>query len=418
MEIKQPEIVSQTTATKPPKPKRRYKLFIFLIIVILAGSGYFYYQFSTQEQRLTDIKTVNENLISENGNLRAFVFGSCQLNAFSKDYFFADGQDCAYFFPELTGGAEENISVEGSLIDFVNVFYVDKNNEDLKNEIWLLQDYSEGKTVTAKADQNSVFDELKKVSANQQVAKYLKDYNLSLEQTSATLFTLKKDNKEQVEITYLKASNILQAKFISTKKILRLDNFSGIKSRAQYTLEEFSDFDYEKAFAALDKSKLDVEGLENYLILGKNEKNVDTIILATVNNAKKQITLVSVPRDLWVNAKKINSFYYFYGMSGFIRELEKLLGVKIKNYILIDMDAFPEVVDKVGGIDYTFREPLIDPTYRTVDKGVEGTLYFPKGTTHLNGIQALRVSRTRHTSSDFARADRQQQVLKALASEN
>ena len=229
----------------------------------------------------------------------------------------------------------------------------------------------------------NVRDELKKVSANEQVTKYLKDYGLILEQTSATLFTLKKDNKTQIEITYVKKSNQLQAKFLANQKILRLDNFSGVKSRAEYTLEEFSDFDYEKAFAALDKSKLDVEGLENYLILGKNEKNVDTIILASVNNAKKQITLVSVPRDLWVNAKKINSFYYFYGMSGFIKELEKILGVKIKNYILIDMDAFPEVVDKVGGIDYTFTAPLIDPTYRTVDNGVEGTLYFPKGTTHL-----------------------------------
>src|SRR5690606_29994346 len=82
--------------------------------------------------------------------------------------------------------------------------------------------------------------------------------------------------------------------------------------------------------------------------------------------------------------------------------------------MLVDMYAFIDVVDYLGGIDVTLDEPLIDPTYKTYDNGQWGTLYYAAGTHHLNGKQALRVARSRHTSSDFSRAERQHQVLEAF----
>ena len=48
------------------------------------------------------------------------------------------------------------------------------------------------------------------------------------------------------------------------------------------------------------------------------------------------------------------------------------------------------------------------------DNGVWSTLYYRAGDYHLGGKEALRLARTRHTSSDFARAERQQMILKAL----
>jgi anionic cell wall polymer biosynthesis LytR-Cps2A-Psr (LCP) family protein len=78
------------------------------------------------------------------------------------------------------------------------------------------------------------------------------------------------------------------------------------------------------------------------------------------------------------------------------------------------MYAFIEVIDIVGGVDVHLDQPVIDPTYKTFDGGKWGTLYYRAGDYHLTGKQALRLARTRHTSSDFARAERQQMILQSL----
>ena len=49
-----------------------------------------------------------------------------------------------------------------------------------------------------------------------------------------------------------------------------------------------------------------------------------------------------------------------------------------------------------------------------VDNGVEGTLNYPAGDYHFSGVQALRVARSRHTSTDFDRAARQQIILEGI----
>jgi polyisoprenyl-teichoic acid--peptidoglycan teichoic acid transferase len=80
----------------------------------------------------------------------------------------------------------------------------------------------------------------------------------------------------------------------------------------------------------------------------------------------------------------------------------------------VDMYAFIEIVDILGGIDVTLDEPLVDPTYRVRENGQWGTLYYETGTHHLGGVAALRLARSRHTSNDFERALRQQKILAAL----
>jgi polyisoprenyl-teichoic acid--peptidoglycan teichoic acid transferase len=138
------------------------------------------------------------------------------------------------------------------------------------------------------------------------------------------------------------------------------------------------------------------------------------MIFANVNPAKRKITLVSIPRDLYYNNRKINSIYFFYGMEELKRALSFVTGYKIDKFVLIDMYAFIDVIDLIGGIDVHLDSPVIDPTYKTLDGGVWGTLYYRAGDHHLSGKQALRLARTRHTSSDFARAERQQMILEAL----
>ncbi len=150
------------------------------------------------------------------------------------------------------------------------------------------------------------------------------------------------------------------------------------------------------------------------LIAGRNGNLVDTMIFAHVNETRGTVRMVSVPRDLHYNGRKINSLAFYYGMDELVKALSQISGYQLDKYILIDLEAFIEVIDLIGGIEVTLEKALIDPTYRTVDNGVEGTLHYEPGTYHLGGVEALRLARSRYTSSDFARAERQQMILEAI----
>jgi polyisoprenyl-teichoic acid--peptidoglycan teichoic acid transferase len=152
----------------------------------------------------------------------------------------------------------------------------------------------------------------------------------------------------------------------------------------------------------------------NILVAGKHGSNVDTIILANINTVNQEIHLISVPRDLYYNSRKINSVYYFYGMEEMTRQVSDVVGRKIDQHILVDMYVFADLVDLFGGVDVTLNEDLIDPTYKTYENGLASTLYYPAGTHHVDGVESLRIARSRHTTSDYSRADRQQLILKGL----
>jgi polyisoprenyl-teichoic acid--peptidoglycan teichoic acid transferase len=158
------------------------------------------------------------------------------------------------------------------------------------------------------------------------------------------------------------------------------------------------------------------DGTFNILIAGKHGNLVDTMILAHLDEAKGTVRMVSVPRDLHYNGRKINSFPFYYGMPELKTVLTNMTGYEVDKYILIDMYAFIDVIDLIGGIDISLERPVVDPTYRTVDDGVVGTLSYQPGDYHLGGKEALRLARTRHTSSDFARAERQQMIIESIQS--
>ncbi|QQR84200.1 LCP family protein [Candidatus Peregrinibacteria bacterium] len=137
-------------------------------------------------------------------------------------------------------------------------------------------------------------------------------------------------------------------------------------------------------------------------------------MLVQINEANQTIRMVSIPRDLFVNRRKINEYYALYGADYFTRLITDLTGFSIDHTMFVDMLAFVDLIDAMGGVDVTLSTPLVDPTYRTVDAGKEGTLYYEIGTHHLGGIEALRLARSRHTTSDFSRSERQQLIFKAM----
>jgi LCP family protein required for cell wall assembly len=151
-----------------------------------------------------------------------------------------------------------------------------------------------------------------------------------------------------------------------------------------------------------------------FLIVGAHEKMTDSIILAHVAEQKGRVTLISLPRDLYYHQKKLNSLYLRFGAERFVREVAEITGLAIDRFVIIDMYAFIDAIDIIGGIDISFEEDIIDPTYRVRNGGVWSTLYYARGRHHLSGLEALRVARSRHFASDFGRARRQQDIIKAV----
>ncbi len=148
------------------------------------------------------------------------------------------------------------------------------------------------------------------------------------------------------------------------------------------------------------------------LLAGSHENLTDTIILAYYRD--DGIHLFSIPRDIYYQNKKLNEYYRDSGSIGFQNVVESIIGLKIDHVVIVDMYAFIELVNVLGGVTVTFDEALIDPSYRVKNGNVWTTLYYPQGTHHLTGIEALRVVRSRHTTSDFGRSERQRLILDAM----
>lgn len=148
--------------------------------------------------------------------------------------------------------------------------------------------------------------------------------------------------------------------------------------------------------------------------MGKNGSNVDTLIFAHVDSEAGKVILISIPRDLYYQNRKINSIYAEKGILAQVAAVEDVVGYKIQHYALVDMYVFRDVVNELGGIDVTLTEDLIDPTYKVCDGDVCSTLYYEAGLHHLDGTAALRVARSRHTTSDYSRAERQQLILQGI----
>lgn len=145
-----------------------------------------------------------------------------------------------------------------------------------------------------------------------------------------------------------------------------------------------------------------------------HEGITDTLILAQIDLQNHLIALVSIPRDLFYHGRKINTLYLTSGIDRLLSVISAITGVSVKKYVAIDMYAFIDVVNILGGIDIELTEDLVDPTYRIKQNGEWTTLFYPAGKYHFNGLETLRIARSRHFTSDFGRSERQQKIVEAL----
>jgi polyisoprenyl-teichoic acid--peptidoglycan teichoic acid transferase len=93
-----------------------------------------------------------------------------------------------------------------------------------------------------------------------------------------------------------------------------------------------------------------------------------------------------------------------------------LLGTRIHYFAAIDIEGLRDVIDTLGGVTVTVERTINDPRYQdtlTLERG----LYIEAGVRHLNGFSALGYVRSRMSAgeNDFTRAERQQQLLAAIA---
>lgn len=159
----------------------------------------------------------------------------------------------------------------------------------------------------------------------------------------------------------------------------------------------------------------------------------DVIRLVRVDFVNPRVTILEIPRDLWVEIpdiaddlngqdhEKLNQAY-LYGNPGFgytddpargpgllARTLALNFGAQIDHYAAVNMRTFEKIVNAVGGIDVTLPETVDGRTATDTNK----RLLFPEGTHHLDGTRALTLARIR-IAGGFARADNQNRVLCAL----
>ncbi len=162
------------------------------------------------------------------------------------------------------------------------------------------------------------------------------------------------------------------------------------------------------------------------LLFGSDSRNedddvarADSIMLCRVDESNKQVTLISMPRDLRVNIEgqgygKLNSTLTYNGFSGAIDAVSDIADVPISYYATIYFSGFEQLVDDLGGV-------TVEVPKGTYYKGVT----VPHGkAVEINGKEALVLARCRHgkpadkgayAAGDYQRTKNQRNLMKAIA---
>lgn len=150
----------------------------------------------------------------------------------------------------------------------------------------------------------------------------------------------------------------------------------------------------------------------------------DTLIVVRIDRGTGGVSLMSVPRDLWVRigdsekSAKVNSAYGE-GPDVLVRTIQRALNIPIHRYLELDFSGFKSIVDAVGGV--TLCVPRASRDKAT------GFFIGRKGCKHLDGAQALAYARSRYfeqridgkwvmdRTGDTGRGERQREFVSVLA---
>ena len=166
-------------------------------------------------------------------------------------------------------------------------------------------------------------------------------------------------------------------------------------------------------------------GSDNDAKFGGGPILTQSMILARVDPQSKHVTMLSIPRDLYVplstgGTDKIDKAYMYGSADAAVATVEQDFRVHIDHYAWIGLLGLVHLIDKVNGIDVVATNPVVDDNYPKDLTGgnpydFQRVAVMP-GPQHMDGLQALEYVRSRHGDlrGDFGRSQRQQQVLIAL----
>lgn len=151
----------------------------------------------------------------------------------------------------------------------------------------------------------------------------------------------------------------------------------------------------------------------------------DTMILFSLDPVGKTAAILSIPRDLWVEypglgqSGRINganivgddiSYPGGGGPAYAVETVERVLGINIQYYMLINFEVFYTFVDAVGPVEVCPENEIHDEEYPDGSYGYM-TVHFDPGCQDLDSERLLQYARTRHGDSDIGRSTRQQEVI-------
>ncbi|WP_431800170.1 LCP family protein [Halobacillus andaensis] len=187
---------------------------------------------------------------------------------------------------------------------------------------------------------------------------------------------------------------------------------------SDYTLDEISS-KYKDEFKGVDNN----DGKTNVLLLGVDQRNdetprSDTIMVAQYDEDGNKAKVASIMRDMYVDIpghgyNKINAAFALGGPELMRQTIKENFGIDVEYYSIIDFDGFTHIVDTLApdGVEVDIEK---DMQYKAADTNID----LKEGTHDLNGEELLGYARYRSDSKgDFARVERQQEVIKLLKEE-
>jgi len=171
-------------------------------------------------------------------------------------------------------------------------------------------------------------------------------------------------------------------------------------------------------FANSDDNPISEERI-SFLLLGQTGRAIgwsnapdlaDSMIVVDYRPQIGVVNLVSLPRDLFVtlgsDSFKLNEVLRRGKLPELMEVLPQMTGIKTDKYAVVNIDTLKTVVDELGGIDLTLPEKAVD--------AVSGYT-IPAGDNHINGDQAIWLSRNRYSpEGDFFREKNQQEMMRAI----
>ena len=169
-------------------------------------------------------------------------------------------------------------------------------------------------------------------------------------------------------------------------------------------------------------------GSDNDSKFAQDQYNTQSMILVRVDPSSKSVAMLSIPRDLWVRMPgggmgKISTASQQGGVDAAVAVVEKDFHVHVDDYVWIGLEGLIKLIDAMGGVDLTVTNPVLDDFYpadinTSSPYGYYRVALMP-GAVHLDGVHALQYVRSRHGDlrGDFARSERQQELLLAMKDE-